>query len=160
MKKTILAALLVTAMLFVAACTQEDVVLPDPADDLDPGLPGDDVLPEEDEEEVVDEEETAEGDVRTFHVVGGPMFEFFIDGERNADMVVNVGDTVRIEFEVEGGMPHDWILDEFGAATEIIEAGDTTTIEFVADEAGEFEYYCSVGQHREQGMTGNFIVQE
>lgn len=102
-----------------------------------------------------------DADVKTFYVEGGPMFEFFIDGERNADIVVNVGDRVRIVYESVGGMPHDFVIDEIeGARTEIWSPGDGETIEFVANVAGEFEYYCSVGSHRANGMVGRFIVQE
>lgn len=102
-----------------------------------------------------------DADTKTFYVEGGPMFEFFIDGERNADIVVNVGDRVRIIYESVGGMPHDFVIDEIeGARTQIWSPGEGETIEFVANVAGEFEYYCSVGSHRANGMVGRFIVQE
>lgn len=71
---------------------------------------------------------------------------------------VNVGDTVRVTY-VNGGGRHDWVLDEFdGAQTEIISGGTEQTIEFVADEAGSFEFYCSVPGHRQAGMFGRFVV--
>lgn len=70
---------------------------------------------------------------------------------------VNVGDTVRVTF-VNGGGRHDWVLDEFDAATNVISAGQSETIEFVADEAGTFEFYCSVPGHRQAGMVGSFVV--
>jgi len=31
-------------------------------------------------------------------------------------------------------------------------------VTFVADKAGEYEFYCSVGQHRANGMVGKLIV--
>ncbi len=86
--------------------------------------------------------------------------EFYIAGEdeQNPDLVVRQGDVVQINLEITGGN-HDWVVDEFNAATEVISVGDTDTIQFVADESGEFEYYCSVGAHRAEGMYGTLIVE-
>jgi plastocyanin len=53
---------------------------------------------------------------------------------------------------------HDWVVDEFDAATEKVETWGTTSVTFVADQVGEFEYYCSVGAHRANGMVGMLIV--
>jgi plastocyanin len=72
---------------------------------------------------------------------------------------VKKGDTVRLTFTNGGGF-HDWVIDEFDAATRQIPAGRSETIEFVADKSGEFEFYCSVGNHRARGMWGKFIVVE
>jgi len=94
---------------------------------------------------------------RTFSITG-ENFRFMMDGQENPTITVNQGDTVRIEFKSNQGF-HDWVLDEFDARTEQVSDGGTTVVEFVADEAGEFEYYCSVGQHRQMGMVGRFIVQ-
>lgn len=91
------------------------------------------------------------GEVREFTVEGG-MFYF-----SPAEIEVNVGDTVRITFKNTEGM-HDWVLDAFNVRTAVLSAGQEETIEFVASRAGTFEYYCSVGNHRAQGMVGNLIV--
>lgn len=79
-------------------------------------------------------------------------------GYSETELRVNEGDTVTINLTNSGGF-HDWVVDEFGAATEKISAGDTTSVTFVADQAGTFEYYCSVGNHRAQGMVGTLIVE-
>jgi plastocyanin len=76
-----------------------------------------------------------------------------------SEIRVNVGDTVRLTFENGGGF-HDWVLDEFDAATSRITGGQSETIEFTADQAGTFEFYCSVGNHRALGMVGDFVVVE
>lgn len=93
----------------------------------------------------------------------GAVKEFTVSGTNfafdPAEIRVQQGDTVRITLVNDSAMPHDWKLDEFNAATAIIQGGQQDTIEFVADEAGEFEYYCSVGQHRELGMVGTLIVE-
>lgn len=72
-------------------------------------------------------------------------------------ITVNEGDTVTINFESSDGF-HDWVVDEFSAATEKVRPGTPTPVTFVADKAGTFEYYCSVGSHRAEGMVGNLIV--
>lgn len=72
---------------------------------------------------------------------------------------VNRGDVIRLTYQ-NGGGTHNWALDEFDAATETIGGGQSTTIEFTADRAGTFEFYCNVGNHRELGMVGTFIVVE
>jgi plastocyanin len=70
---------------------------------------------------------------------------------------VNKGDRVRIVFKDESGT-HDWVVDEFNARTKVLQSGQSETIEFVADKSGSFEYYCSVGNHRQMGMKGTLTV--
>lgn len=96
--------------------------------------------------------EDAGGEVRTFVVVGNN-YSFSL-----TEIKVKIGDRVRIVFQNVEGF-HDWKLDEFNAATKQIEAGQEETIEFTPDMTGTFEYYCSVGRHREMGMKGNLIVE-
>lgn len=96
--------------------------------------------------------EAAAGEVRTFTV------DAFNYGYSMDEIRVNEGDTVVINLTNSEGF-HDWVLDEFGAATEKIQNGNTTSVTFVADAAGTYEYYCSVGNHRAQGMVGTLIVE-
>src|SRR3989338_317561 len=95
--------------------------------------------------------------VKTF-VVNSSHLRFYINGVENPDIVVKQGDKVRIEFSSQEGF-HDWVVDEFNAATERVGAGAASSVEFIADKKGTFEYYCSVGQHRANGMKGRFIVE-
>jgi len=97
-------------------------------------------------------ETTTSSDNKEYTISGKP-FSYDVK-----EIKVNKGDTVKIIFKnLEG--THDWVLDEFGAKTEVINAGESETITFVADKIGTFEYYCSVGQHRANGMKGNLIVE-
>lgn len=98
----------------------------------------------------------AEPAVKTF-VLTGVNYRFFMDSVESPTLTVNEGDRVRVEFTSEEGF-HDWVLDEFGAATEKVSEGSSTYVEFVADKKGDFEYYCSVGSHRANGMFGKFVV--
>lgn len=72
-------------------------------------------------------------------------------------MSVKKGDTVRITFKNVGGM-HDFVIDEFNVKTKVLQAGNEEVVEFIADKTGTFEYYCSVGKHREMGMKGTLTV--
>ena len=83
----------------------------------------------------------------------GKSFEFSVK-----EIKVKVGQTVRVNFTSENGL-HDWKVDEFEAATDRVNTGETTTVTFTADKVGEFEYYCSVGNHRAMGMVGKLIVE-
>jgi plastocyanin len=74
-------------------------------------------------------------------------------------LTVKKGDTVKITLTNSGKMMHDWAVDEFNAKTKRITNGQTDTVTFVADKTGTFEYYCSVGQHRANGMTGKLTVE-
>jgi uncharacterized cupredoxin-like copper-binding protein len=72
---------------------------------------------------------------------------------------VTKGQPVRLVLKNTGKMPHDWVVDELNAKTKIIKSGETDTIEFTPSESGTFSFYCSVGQHRAQGMEGKITVQ-
>lgn len=94
----------------------------------------------------------------------GAVKEFTLDSsEFKYDVktiAVKKGETVKLTLTNSGSMQHDWIVDELtGAKTKRIKNGETDTITFVADKAGVFEYYCSVGQHRANGMVGKITVE-
>lgn len=93
---------------------------------------------------------------------GGAVKEFTVDGTNfkfSPELVsVKKGDTVRIKFVNSQGF-HDFVIDEFKVATPQIREGEAV-VEFVADKAGSFEYYCSVGSHRAMGMKGTLQVTE
>ncbi len=80
-------------------------------------------------------------------------FEFSVDEIR-----VKQGDLVRINLKNDKGT-HDWKIDQFNISTNVLNAGEEETVEFVANTTGTFEYYCSVGNHRQLGMKGNLIIE-
>lgn len=88
--------------------------------------------------------------------------EFTVDGSnfKFSPNTINVkkGDTVKITLKNIGGF-HDFRIDAFKVATKQIKEGTTETVTFVADKAGSFEYYCSVGKHKSMGMVGTLTVQ-
>lgn len=91
----------------------------------------------------------------------GPVKEFTVDGSNYefspTKIEVNKGDTVKITFKDDDGM-HNLVVDGYNVKTNIIKGGSEDTIQFVADKSGTFEYYCSVANHKEEGMVGSLIV--
>ncbi len=80
------------------------------------------------------------------------------------DIVVNVGDTVRITIVNNDTINHNWGVDvlspaAFTARTPTIRGvGNTTSVEFNTSIPGVFKYYCNVGRHRQLGLEGNLVV--
>ncbi len=72
-------------------------------------------------------------------------------------IAVNKGDVVKITFKDNEGF-HDLRIDGYDVGTQRIQTGGESSIQFTADKTGTFEYYCSVGKHRENGMRGTFTV--
>lgn len=93
-----------------------------------------------------------EGATKEFTIEGSP-FEFSVK-----EIQVKKGDTVKVTFVNKEGM-HDWVVDEFNARTKQTQVGESDIVTFVADTAGTFEYYCSVGTHRQMGMVGKLVVE-
>lgn len=93
-----------------------------------------------------------EAQIRTIAVEGGAFYY------KPNEIRVKKGEKVKIVLASKD-MVHDFVVDELGVRTAIIKAGDTGTVEFTADKTGMFEYYCSVGQHRKNGMVGKLIVE-
>jgi cytochrome c oxidase subunit II len=71
---------------------------------------------------------------------------------------VKQGDKVRVTLNNTNGM-HDFVIDEFNVKTKVIQGAGSDVVEFTADKKGTFEYYCSVGNHRQMGMVGKLIVE-
>ena len=73
-------------------------------------------------------------------------------------ITVKKGEKVTLVFKNTDGT-HDWVVDEFAAKTKTINTGESDTITFTPDKVGTFEFYCSVGTHRQMGMKGDLIVE-
>ena len=105
-----------------------------------------------DDDSAMGDDKMMEDDLKTFELDG---FNF---GYSQTEIRVQEGDRVKIVLTSTDGF-HDWVVDEFDAATQRVNTGETTNVEFLADQKGTFEFYCSVGQHRQLGMTGTLIVE-
>jgi plastocyanin len=91
----------------------------------------------------------------------GAVKEFTVTGKNFSydlkTITVNKGDRVKITFKNADGF-HDLVIDELGVKTKQISGGAQEVVEFTATKAGSFQYYCSVGQHRANGMWGTLTV--
>lgn len=114
------------------------------------------VTPEPVSETIKTEESTdsaiTDASIKEFSVTGSA---FKFDPK---EIRVKKGDTVKITFKNASGV-HDFTIDELNVATKQLTQGAQETVEFVASETGTFEYYCSVSNHRAQGMKGSLIVE-
>ncbi len=68
-----------------------------------------------------------------------------------------VGEKIKVVFASKD-MRHDFVIDELNVRTQVVSAGQTASVEFTPTQAGTFEFYCSVANHRAQGMVGKLIV--
>ena len=117
----------------------------------DDSMVEDDAMMEEDDSMMEDDAMMEE--TRVIEVEGG---SFYFEPN---EITVKKGETVKIVLN-SVDMMHDFVIDELDVSTPIIQGGDTGEVEFTATEAGTFEFYCSVGNHRAQGMVGTLIVEE
>ena len=100
------------------------------------------------------ETQSGSGDADATRVV---LSDFAIDP---ANPTVPAG-TVTFEVVNEGEFPHRLEIEGNGAeaVTETLEGtGDEATLEAEL-EPGDYEWYCPIGNHREQGMDGTLTVE-
>ncbi len=95
---------------------------------------------------------TTDSTVKTFTIEAGSFYY------KPNELRVKKGDKVKIVMTAVS-MMHDFNIDELGVKMPIVNNGKTGTVEFVAEKAGTFQYYCSVGQHRKMGQVGTLIVE-
>ncbi len=65
-----------------------------------------------------------------------------------------------INMDVENDLRHNFttVLSGTFYETPILDVGQTGWVEFWINETGRFPYFCSVGNHRDDGMEGFFTV--
>ncbi|WP_179951315.1 copper-containing nitrite reductase [Billgrantia lactosivorans] len=82
-----------------------------------------------------------------------------IKDQVNPDLRAPVGAVVQINLINGDGAMHDIALPDFGVDSDDISGqGSATAVAFRVDEAGNFEYLCSIPGHKAAGMVGNLIV--
>lgn len=96
--------------------------------------------------------QSVDPNAKVFNLTGS-LFSF-----STKEIRVKKGETITINYESTESL-NDWVLDEFYVKTEQVRPGTRTSVTFVADKTGTFEYYSSVGQHRQLGMVGKLIVE-
>ncbi len=78
-------------------------------------------------------------------------------------MSVPAGALVHVTFSNGDAVPviqHNWVVEGIAdAGSETVGPGEQSMFDFTAPaEAGEFAFYCSVGDHRDRGMEGTLTV--
>jgi plastocyanin len=98
-----------------------------------------------------------EGEVEEGRVITMEMGAFYYSQET---IEAEAGETLTITIENVDGF-HDFVIDELEVASEQVNEGNSVTVTFTIpeDASGQkYEYYCSVGNHRAQGMVGTLMV--
>jgi plastocyanin len=76
-------------------------------------------------------------------------------------MEIKAGETIKVKLTNKEGF-HDLVIDELNVASSKLGEGKSEVIEITVPAgtaAGTtYEYYCSVGNHRQQGMVGTLTV--
>jgi plastocyanin len=79
-----------------------------------------------------------------------------------ATLEAPAGATVTVKLRNAETAPlisHDWVLEGVdGAAVKSLSPGQSGEATFTAPAAGEYKYFCSIGDHRQRGMEGTLTV--
>ncbi len=168
-KKTFFAVMLLAVVFVLGACSpdydtmeadfdiEEDVpavedVVEDDADEEEADEVDEDYTDtEEDVDEDYADDLDDDAEPRVIEVSGG---NYYFD----PDVIeVDVGETIEFVFINEGGT-HDLVIPELDVGTNIITGGEEESFVYTFDEAGTFDFECSVGSHADMGMVGEIIV--
>jgi plastocyanin len=71
-------------------------------------------------------------------------------------LVVDKPGTYTVALRNDGTVPHNFTIDGVGKTTDA-QPGQTVTVELKL-KVGNVEFYCGIGNHAEQGMTGTLNV--
>lgn len=71
---------------------------------------------------------------------------------------IESGETIQVKLTNKGNMLHNFVIDELNVDSGLLSSGKEKTITITGGSAGSYPFYCSVGNHRQLGMEGNFIV--
>jgi heme/copper-type cytochrome/quinol oxidase subunit 2 len=157
MKRNIFVILTIVILsLFIVGCNETVEELPVKPEGV-PEPPVEEPIEEPASETEETLPETAPIELKTIKITG-ENYKFMVNGKENPEIKVKVGEKIKIEFTSTEGF-HDFVIDELEAKTDKVNSGGSTSVEFIANQAGTFSYYCSVGKHRDFGMEGTFIVE-
>ena len=96
--------------------------------------------------------QTAESGVKTIEIEAGSFYY------KPNEIRVKKGEKVKVVIK-SVSMMHDFVVEGLDVKSAIVKSGETGSVEFTASKAGTFEFYCSVGQHRQNGQVGTLIVE-
>lgn len=150
MRAGVLLALL--AALALAGCTDAGDAPDDPQDPVDPADPGAPV-------DGGDEDPVAGAQEVSVDATGTYPFNPALSPAR---IEVPAGTELTVHFANRDNNPfvgHDVYFSGVEEGTAVLNNGGSESITFVVDlEPGEYPYWCTVGNHRDQGMEGVLVV--
>lgn len=148
MKKLVL---LTTAMVLLAACNRNTPATEEmPAINVETEQSQDQMMMESTEPtDAAMESETQSGTIQ----IEGDNFKFNVK-----EIKVKQGDSLTVNFTNKEGM-HDFVIDELDVNTGMVAAGSSKEVTIPTDKPGTYEFYCSVGNHRQMGMKGTLIIE-
>lgn len=79
-----------------------------------------------------------------------------------SELVVKAGEQITINVTNNQGN-HDFVIDELGIHSEHLSEGESQQLTFTVSEehiGQTYEFYCSVGAHRQLGMVGTITIVE
>ena len=71
-------------------------------------------------------------------------------------LIVEKAGTYTISLRNDGTVPHNFTIKGVGKTPDV-QPGDTVTTELTLKQ-GTYQYFCSIGDHAEQGMDGTLNV--
>lgn len=74
------------------------------------------------------------------------------------EVAVSAGQTFFLELQSEVGK-HNLVIEKTAFKTKVLNQGETEVLEVNIDQPGTYNFFCSVGSHRQLGMEGKLIVQ-
>lgn len=69
------------------------------------------------------------------------------------------GEEVKVVLKNQGTHPHNWVVSDLDISTKTINPGREDSVIIKAEKAGEYTFFCSVGNHRQLGMEGELFIQ-
>lgn len=160
--KQISLVFLVLISLFIAGCSSNETMPENTPVNQTPGETNSVEEPQGTplENSTPDEDLAEQGSVDTPSDVDRVIeIDAFNFGYSKEEIRVKQGETVRIIMTSTGGT-HDFVVDELNLQSGVISTNGVTEIEFEANQAGVYEFYCSIGSHRQAGMFGTLIIEE
>src|SRR5688572_10382604 len=72
--------------------------------------------------------------------------------------IIRVKKDQKIRLEMTSvDMLHDLVIEDLNLQIPLTPNGKTNNVEFTPTKVGEFEFYCSVSNHRQEGQVGTLI---
>ena len=75
-----------------------------------------------------------------------------------AVVTIDSGDSYNLKLKNFGFTNHNFVIDELDIYSTTVSPGKEEVISITVDEPGEYTFYCSISDHRDNGMEGVLIV--